>query len=102
MIVPEPAWSNVPVIPPGEEVALYEVIVAPPLEPGDVKATVAIVDQVAVAVPIVGAPGITASVVIEFEVADANDSPALFVAVTVNVYKVPGVNPLTVIVPEPA
>ena len=44
----------------------------------------------------------TGSVVIGLEVADANDVPALFVAVTVNVYKVPGVNPLTVIVPEPA
>jgi uncharacterized protein (DUF983 family) len=50
---------------------------------------------------IVGALG-TASVVIEFEAADAADTPALFVAVTVNVYAVPVVNPVTVIVPEPA
>jgi uncharacterized protein (DUF983 family) len=49
----------------------------------------------------VGAPG-TANVVIEFEAADADDAPALFVAVTVNVYAVPVVNPFTVIVPEPA
>ena len=84
MIVPEPACDTAPVKPPGEEVAVYEVIVAPPLETGAVKATVAVVDPVAVAVPIVGAPG-TANVVIEFEAADAADVPTLFVAVTVNV-----------------
>ena len=39
---------------------------------------------------------------IEFEAADAADVPTLFVAVTVNVYAVPVVNPVTVIVPEPA
>ena len=50
---------------------------------------------------IVGALG-TANVVIEFEAADADDVPALFVAVTVNVYAVPVVSPFTVIVPEPA
>jgi hypothetical protein len=61
------------------------VIVAPPSETGAVKPTVAVVDPVAEAVPIVGAPGTTASVVIEFEAADAADVPAPFVAVTVNV-----------------
>ena len=85
MIVPEPAPSEVPVLPLGEEVAVYEVIVDPPLEPGAVKATVAVVDPVAVAVPTVGAPGTTAEVVIEFEASDAADVPTLFVAVTVNV-----------------
>ena len=74
-----------PVTPPGEDVAVYDRIVAPPLETGCVKATVAVIDPIAVAVPIVGAPGTTASVVIEFEAADANDVPALFVAVTLNV-----------------
>ena len=85
MIVPDVACDKVPVTPPGEEVAVYEVIVAPPLETGAVKATVAVVDPVAVAVPTVGAPGTTATVVIEFEAADAADVPTLFVAVTVNV-----------------
>jgi hypothetical protein len=75
----------VAVTPPGEAVAVNDVIVAPPLEPGAVNATVAVVDPVAVAVPIVGAPGATASVVIKFEAADAADVPTLFVAVTVNV-----------------
>ena len=74
-----------PVTPPGEDKAVYDVIVAPPSETGAVKPTVAEADPVAVAVPIVGAPGTTGSVVIEFEAADAADVPALFVAVTVNV-----------------
>jgi hypothetical protein len=59
----------VPVIPPGEDVAVYNVIVAPPLLAGAVYATVAVVDPVAVAVPIVGAPGTiaaTAAVLFEF------------------------------------
>ena len=46
-----------PVIPEGEEVAVYEVITDPPLLAGAVYATVAVVSPVAVAVPIVGAPG---------------------------------------------
>jgi hypothetical protein len=36
---------------------MYLEIVEPPLDPGAVKATVAVVIPVAVAVPIVGAPG---------------------------------------------
>ena len=90
------------VTPPGEAVAKYDVIVAPPSETGAEKPTVAVVDPVFVAVPTVGAPGTTASVVIEFEAADAADVPALFIALTVNVKAVPGVKPFTVIVPEPA
>ena len=48
--------EHVPVIPPGEDVAVYAVIVDPPFEDGAVKATVACVSP-AVAVPMVGAPG---------------------------------------------
>jgi hypothetical protein len=41
--------------------------------------------------------------VTEFEGADSNEvSPSVFVAVTVNVYEVPDVSPMTVMVPEPA
>ena len=85
MIVPEPACVKVPVPPLGEEVAVYEMIVAPPVEPGAVNVTVAVVDPVAVADTPVGAPGATAGAVIESEALDAPDVPALFVAVTVNV-----------------
>jgi hypothetical protein len=46
---------SVPVIPPGDDVAVYETMVAPPLLLGAVKATVAVVAPVAVATPIVGA-----------------------------------------------
>ena len=55
--MPLPACEIVPVIPPGDEVAVYEVIVAPPLEAGAVKETFAVVAPVDVAVTDVGAPG---------------------------------------------
>ena len=59
VIVPLPACVKVPVILPGNEVAVYEVIVAPPSLVGAVKSTVASVSP-AVAVPIVGASGTVA------------------------------------------
>ena len=46
-----------PVLHPGLEVAVYEVMLALPVSEGAVNATVAVVAPVAVAVPIVGAPG---------------------------------------------
>ena len=85
------AEVNVPVIavatvpPPMKAVAVYVVIVAKPLEPGVVQATVTDVAVTTVAVPIVGAPGTVAAGVTEFDAADATDVPAEFVAVTVNV-----------------
>jgi hypothetical protein len=58
LMVPLPGRpDNVLVILPGLLVAVYVVIVAPPLLVGAVYATVAVVCPVAVAVPIVGAPG---------------------------------------------
>ena len=73
---------------------------APPLEPGAVKATVAVVDPVAVAVPIVGAPatvrGVTAAETIEVA-----PVPAALVALTRNVYDVPFVKPVTVVTVPP-
>jgi hypothetical protein len=81
VIVPEPAVDKVPVKPPGEDVAVYSVMVAPPSLAGAVYATVAVVDPVAVAVPIVGAPGtVAATVAVEFEFALA--TPTALVAVT--------------------
>jgi hypothetical protein len=68
---------------------------------GAVKAIVAVVFPVAVAAPIVGEPGAVA-VVILLEAALAALVPIVLVAVTVNVYAVPPVNPDTVIVPDPA
>jgi len=75
--------------------------VAPPLLAGAVNETVADVEVTTVGVPIVGAP---ATVIIETdELAElAALVPAEFVAVTVNVYVVPAVNPVIEIVPEPA
>jgi hypothetical protein len=45
-----------PVIPPGDEVAVYDVIAAPPLDAGAVNETFAVVAPVDVAVTDVGAP----------------------------------------------
>jgi hypothetical protein len=73
----------VPVIPPGDDVAVYNVIVAPPLLAGAVYATVAVVEPVAVAVPIVGAPGTTAATVaVVLELAVTPDGATELVALT--------------------
>ena len=66
----------------------------PPSEAGAVQETVALALP-AVAVPMVGAPG-TVNGVTELEASEAALLPAAFAAVTVNVYAVPGVNPVTV------
>jgi hypothetical protein len=63
--------------------------------------TLALDDPVAVAVPIVGAPGAVNGVMLLLALL-AEPVPTLFVAFTVNVYGVPRVNPGTLIVPEPA
>jgi hypothetical protein len=56
-MVPEPDVAKLPVILPGDEIAVYDVIVAPPLLEEAVYDTVAVLVPVAVAVPIVGAVG---------------------------------------------
>jgi hypothetical protein len=61
---------------------------------GAVKGTFAL-PFAAVTVPTVGAPGTVAAVTL-FDEADAAPTPALLVAVTVNVYAVPLVKPVTV------
>jgi hypothetical protein len=66
----------------------------PPLLTGAVKLTVA-PPFPAVAVPMAGAPGTVAAVTL-LEAADAAPVPTLLVAVTVKVYGVPFVSPLTV------
>jgi hypothetical protein len=53
-VIGEP--DPVPIIPPGDDVAVYTVIALPPSFAGGVKVTVT-VPMPAVAVPIVGAPG---------------------------------------------
>ena len=82
-IVPEPAWLSDPVMLPGDEVAVKEVIVAPPSEPGAVYATVAVVEPVAVAVPIVGALGTVAAALATTTVTVAVEEPVTLVPVTV-------------------
>ena len=67
----------------------------PPFDAEAANATVACVLP-AVATPIVGASALPAGVT-ALEAVDAGPTPMPFVAVTVNVYKVPFVNPLTMI-----
>ncbi len=63
VIVPLPAWVKVAVTEPGVDVAVYDVMVAPPLDVGAVNATVAEVPLAIAVAPIVGAPGATAATV---------------------------------------
>jgi hypothetical protein len=70
----------VPVIPPGDEVAVNVVTVEPPVAPA-VKGTDA-VDPLSVAVPIVGAWG-TDDGVVDAEALEAAETPLALVAVTV-------------------
>jgi hypothetical protein len=71
------------------------------LLPGAVNTTVAVVNPVEVAVPMPGCPG-TVHVVMLFDIVELAPDPNEFAALTVNVYGTPDVNPLTVIVPDPA
>jgi hypothetical protein len=81
-------------MPPGLDVAVYAVIAAPPFDTGAPKLTVACVLP-AVADTEVGAPGTVRGVTL-FDGAEGALTPAMFVAVTVNVYAVPLVRPVTV------
>ena len=75
--------AHVPVIAPGEDVAVYVVIVAPPLLAGAVKVTVACALP-RVAVPIVGAPGSVEGVTM-LDGFDGGPLPTALVATTVKV-----------------
>jgi hypothetical protein len=64
-IIPLPAPLKVPVIPPGEDVAIYLKMGEPPLFVGAVNETVAVVAPVAIAIPIVGAPGTVCAFIVD-------------------------------------
>jgi hypothetical protein len=78
-----PGWETVPVIAPGEDVTVYEVIALPPLLEGASKVTVTDVSLVLVATTAVGASG-TLGVVTELDSDDNDEVPTSFVAVTQN------------------
>ena len=82
--MPPVACVIVFVIPPGVEVAVYEVMAEPLFDEGAPKLTVALRLPVVVATTLVGALG-APTVVIELEALEAEPVPAEFVAVTVNV-----------------
>ena len=73
---------TVTVWPPGLAVIVYPVIVEPPVDVGALQLTVACVLP-AMAVTLVGAPGIVAGVTL-LEGVDSLPSPTLLVATTVN------------------
>ena len=79
---------------PGAEVTVYPLMEAPPLEAGAVQDTTDWALAYEVPVTAVGAPGCVAGVA-GAEAADAGPAPAALAAVTVNVYGVPLVRPLT-------
>jgi len=79
----------------GFEVTEYDVTGLPPLEAGGAKLTVDCALPV-VAVALVGGPGTVAGVT-DGEGLEAGPVPTALVAVTVNVYEVPFVSPVTVI-----
>ena len=86
----------VAVMPSGEEVTVYPVIADPPLLAGGVKLTVAL-PLLAVAEILVGTPGAIAAGVTADDALEAVPVPTELVAVTVKVYAVPLVSPVTVI-----
>jgi len=90
--------STVAVALPGDAVTVYAVIALPP-SAGAVHVTDAEFGP-AVAVTPVGAAGRSAGT-IAFDAADAALVPIAFVAVTVNVYDVPFVRPVTVVAVVP-
>ena len=85
--------------PPGFVVTVYPVIVEPPVDAGGFQLTEACVLP-AVAETLVGAPGTVAGVTV-LEGVDALLPPTLLVAMTVNVYAVPLIRPVTVAVRVP-
>jgi hypothetical protein len=80
--------------PPGDDVTVKSVTTLPPVDKGDAQLTIAEAVP-AVAVTAVGAPGGPIGVTL-LEGADDSPVPDALVAVTVNVYDVPLLRPLTV------
>src|ERR1035437_3034199 len=85
--------------PPGDAVTVYPVIAEPPLLTGAVHDTTAWAFP-GVAVTAIGAPGTVLGVTAALAL-DAGEVPAALAAVTVNVYAVPLVRPVTVAVVAP-
>jgi len=80
--------APVAVFPPGDEVAVYDVIVAPPLSEGAENATETEVSDANKAVPIVGARGtLAATALVVFDVAVV--APLDIEAVTIHLIVVP-------------
>ena len=83
-------------MPPGREVTVYPVILAP-FADGAVKLTFKLWLPFLAAVTAVGVPGTAAVGVTGAEGSDGAPEPFVFAAVTVNVYEILYVRPVTVI-----
>lgn len=79
-----------------------QLVMGEPLDEFIVKVTVAFLEDVARAVRIVGGSGAALDVMIKLDVADAILLPTELVQVTVKLYAVAGVKPLTAIGLEPS
>ena len=86
----------VAVRPPGEEVTVYPVIADPPVFVGAVKLTVALPLLTVALIP-VGVPGAVAAGLTAEDALEAVPVATELVAMTVKVYAVPLVRPVTVI-----
>ena len=91
MIVPLPDCEIVPVLAPGLEVAIYEVIVEKPSEVGAVNETVAVVPFTTVAEPIVGALGAANVGALTNSPSDSVSLPPIFVRVILQIRYLPPV-----------
>ena len=80
--------------PPGDEITVYDVTAEPPSDDGADHETSTEESPNTPDIP-VGAPGTVAGTTAD-DADEAEPAPALFVAVTVNVYDVPFARPLTV------
>jgi hypothetical protein len=78
--------------PPGFDLAIYEVIGAPPSFAGAVNISWAVFVPVATTLVMVGAFGIVGARV-GLDAIDAGDAPLLFIATTEKEYEYPGVKP---------
>ena len=79
---------------PGDDVTMYPVTDAPPLSAGADQDTTELTFTLEVADTAVGAPGAVAGIAAA-DALEAVDVPDAFVAVTVNVYEMPLVRPVT-------
>ena len=87
----------------GEDVTVYDSMAAPPSLVEPVNEILIELGATALAVPIIGADGaVGTNVETAAESVEGSENPALFLAVTLNLYEVPCAKPVIVLVSEVA